>query len=148
MGLKLPKVTTDVDKVIDGKGLLYLLEIEVEGEMVQKIGITRRHIEDRVVEITASYFKAWRYFPYVRPKRYREVDDVLKKEAMLLEFFKDYKVDVRKKFDGYSELRDVDDIGFIVQVYEEVVTTGEISEDSKKLRDEDIEKKRAKEARK
>jgi len=136
----------DVDKVIDGKGLLYLLEIDVEGKMVQKIGITRRNIEDRVCEITASYFKAWRYFPYVRPKRFRQVDNVLKKEAMLLEFFKDYRYEVRKKFGGFSEIIDVDDIGFVVKVYEEVATTGEISEDSKKLRDKDLEEKRAKEA--
>ena len=146
MGLKLPKVSMDVDKVIDGKGLLYLLELDVDDRRVQKIGITRRSIEDRVCEITSSYFKTRRYFPYVRPKRFREVDEVFKKEAMLLEFFKSYRYEVKQKFSGFSELVDVDNIDFIVKVYEEVVNTGEISEDSKKFRDKDLKEKRAKEA--
>lgn len=135
----------DVDKVVDGKGLLYLLEIEVEGKIVQKIGITRRKIEDRVVEILTSYFKVWRYFPYVRPKRYRTVDEVFKKEALLLEFFKDYKVNASKTFGGCTELVDVD-LQLVVDVYEEVVVTGGISANTKKRRDKDLKDKGVKRA--
>ena len=139
----LPKVTTSVDKISNDKGLLYLLEIEVEGNLVQKIGVTKRKIEQRVCEIVTSYFKVWRYFPYVRPKRFRHVNEVFSKEAMLLNFFKDYKVNVTKPFSGSTELVNVDNLDFIVSVYEEVVKNGKISENSEKQRCEDLAKKKA-----
>jgi hypothetical protein len=129
VGLKL-KVSRNVDNPVDKEGTLYLLEIGIDGKMVTKIGVTGRKIEDRVVEITASCFKKYRYFPYVKPKRFRVVEEVYKKEAVLLQYFKPWKYESMNKFGGCQELIDLP-VDEIVPVYEELLLQGELSEDTK-----------------
>lgn len=99
---------------------LYLLEIEVEGELVQKIGITTRNVEDRCLEILGSYFKKHRLFPYLRPKRYRKVDDAYEKEQALLKMFEEYRFTPEKPFGGCTELVKVD-LEILVEEYEKMI---------------------------
>ena len=114
-----------VSKDLGKEGMVYLLEIDVDGKMVQKIGITTRKIEDRVVEITASYFKGRRYFPFVRPKRFRKANDILDKEQSILEWCKEYKFTPEKRFQGSSELLDMN-LDVLVTLYEQVIEGREL----------------------
>lgn len=133
MGLTDLRVNTkDVDHPVDKKGILYLLEIDVDGQRVVKIGMTCRKIEERVVEILTSHFKTYREFPYCRPKRFRQVDNVFQKEAELLSHFKKRKFVSKKKFSGCQELVNVP-IEEVVDVYEEVVER-KADENTKKQR--------------
>jgi len=110
---------------LDTKTILYLLEIEVEGVLVQKIGITSRKIEDRCLEILESYFKGHREFPYMRPKRYRKVVDAYEKEQKLLKMFEEYKYVPEKPFGGHTELIKVD-LDILVQEYEKMIEEDEM----------------------
>lgn len=117
-----PVSTSNLEHVCKREGLLYLLEIEVDGKVVVKIGVTcRDKIEDRCAEILVSHFKSYRFFPYLRPKRFRKVDDIFGKEKWLLEYFKDRKYESAKKFGGCQELVDVP-IDEVVEVYEGLVS--------------------------
>ena len=106
---------------------LYLLEIEVDNEMVYKIGITGRDkIESRCLEIIESYFKGRRYFCYLKPKRYRKVDNAFTKEQWLLEYLKEYKHEPKKgKFGGSTELVKMD-LSLLVALYEKIIKGEEV----------------------
>ena len=128
------KVSHDLENVTKADGILYVLEVEVDGKLVVKVGLTRRSdICDRVCEITTSYFQSYRYFPYVRPKKFSKVMNVYAKEQFILKYFKDCKYESAKKFSGCEELLDVD-VGVVVELYEQLVE--EDREDTKKRRRE------------
>ena len=112
------KITTKVDKE---ECILYLLEIMVGDLQVIKIGVTCRKIEDRVCEILTSFFKSYRYFPYLRPKRFRKTTDVYEKEAKLLEHFKEYKYEPDSRFSGSTELISGVDLDVVVEEYERLL---------------------------
>ena len=97
-----------------------MLDIEVDGKRVVKIGVTSRRIEERVCEILTSHFHAYRYFCYCRPKRYRKVDNPYEKEAELLKYFKARKYESEKKFGGSTELVDVT-LDEAVETYERLL---------------------------
>ena len=101
---------------------LYLLEIDVDGERACKIGITSRtKIESRCLEILESYFKGRRYFPYLKPKRFRQVEDAFVKEQWLLEYLKEYKhVPLKGSFGGSTELVKLD-LSLLVALYEQII---------------------------
>ena len=114
-------VSYDLENVGKLDGILYILEIEVDGKLVVKVGLTRRdNICERVCEITTSYFQQYRHFPYVRPKRFRQVVNVYAKEQYILKCFRDKKYKSEKKFSGCEELLDVD-VDQVVQVYEQLI---------------------------
>ena len=114
MGLKDRKVAKPVENVED-EGILYLIEMDVDGKRVVKIGLTRRPtIDDRLAEIALAHFKAYRQINYMRPKRFRKTSNVLQKEQLLL------------AFGGHSELVDVD-IMEVVQKYEEIIDVKDCS---------------------
>ena len=114
-------VSYDLENVGKLDGILYILELDVDGNRVVKVGLTRRdNICERVCEITTSYFQQYRYFPYVRPKRFRHVVNVYAKEQYILKYFKDKKYKSEKKFSGCEELLDVD-VEQVVQVYEQLI---------------------------
>ena len=117
--------TKDIDKN-KKDGIVYVLDIDVDGKQLVKIGITGRKIEDRVVEILTSHFHAYREFPRCRPKRYRKTTEMYVKEQMLLNYFSGYKYDTEKKFGGCQELVDVP-LDVVVSYYERVLD-GEILE--------------------
>lgn len=111
--------TKDIDKN-KKDGIVYVLDIDVDGKQLVKIGITGRKIEDRVVEILTSHFHAYREFPRCRPKRYRKTTEMYVKEQMLLNYFSGYKYDTEKKFGGCQELVDVP-LDVVVSYYERVL---------------------------
>lgn len=112
-------------KISDKDSILYLLELDVDGNRVKKIGITSRKIEDRCIEIIESYFKSRREFCWLRPKRFRKTDDAYKKEQWLLDYFKEYKYTIDKKFSGSTELVDID-LDILVDVYEKIINGEEM----------------------
>jgi hypothetical protein len=112
-------------KVEDARSILYLLDMELEGKKVRKIGITSKRIEDRLVGIATSVFSKHRYFPYIYPKRFRKVDSALVKEQKILEYMKEYKWASEKEFGGHTEMLDVE-LDVLVDVYEKVVKGEEL----------------------
>ena len=115
------QVSHDLEHLGRKEGILYLLDIEVDGKRVVKIGVTcRPKIEDRVCEILTSHFHAYRFFNYCRPKRFRKVENPYDKEAQLLKYFKDRKYESEKIFSGCQELVEVD-LDEAVEVYERLV---------------------------
>ena len=112
-------------KVEDARSILYLLDMELEGKKVRKIGITSKKIEDRLVGIATSVFSKHRYFPYIYPKRFRKVDSALVKEQKILEYMKEYKWTSEKEFGGHTEMLDVE-LDVLVDVYEKVVKGEEL----------------------
>ena len=126
MGLKDRKVAKPVENVED-EGILYLIEMDVDGKRVVKIGLTRRPtIDDRLAEIALAHFKAYRQINYMRPKRFRKTSNVLQKEQLLLAYFADRKYESALPFGGHSELVDVD-IMEVVQKYEEIIDVKDCS---------------------
>jgi len=112
------KITTDVE---EDKQIVYLLDMDIDGTQVIKIGVTGRKIEDRVVEILTSFFYKYRYFCRLRPKRFRKTTNAYEKEAQLLEHFKEYKYESEHKFSGCTELITGIDLDVVVAEYERVL---------------------------
>lgn len=104
----------------DDEGILYLVAFELEGKSLVKIGVTTRNIEDRVLEILAGIFKAYREFPYCRPKRFRKTTHIHSKEAALHKYFTSYKYTTKHKFGGSTEFFDVPE-SEVVEVYERLL---------------------------
>lgn len=112
-------------KVEDARSILYLLDMELDGKKVRKIGITSKKIEDRLTGIATSVFSKHRYFPYIYPKRFRKVDNALAKEQKILKYMEEYKWASEKEFGGYTEMLDVE-LDVLVDVYEKVVRGEEL----------------------
>ena len=120
MGLKDRKVAKPAE-VVEDEGILYLIEMDVDGKRVVKIGLTRRAtIDERLVEIALAHFKAYRQINYMRPKRFRKTSNVSQKEQLLLWYFSSRRYVSEKPFTGHTELIDVD-IAEVVQKYEEII---------------------------
>ena len=114
------RVNTSLDSLPQDRGIVYLLDIEVDGKQVTKIGMSKRLVEERVVEILTSYFKSYRYFPYCKPMKFTKTLDPLAKEQILLEYFKDYKYESLLRFGGCQEIVDVD-VQLIKLAYKKVL---------------------------
>ena len=120
MGLKDRKVAKPTE-VVEDEGILYLIEMDVDGKRVVKIGLTRRAtIDERLVEIALAHFKAYRQINYMRPKRFRKTSNVSQKEQLLLGYFSSRSYVSEKPFTGHTELVDVD-IMEVVTKYEEII---------------------------
>lgn len=110
-------VSTDSIKE-DSKGILYLLEIELEGKKLVKIGFTKRaKVEDRVVEILTSIWKRYREFPKTYVKRFSTFEDVYEREQELHSMFAEYKYETQYKFSGCQEMFDIE-LDKVVEVYD------------------------------
>lgn len=107
-------------KVTKQDGILYVVHFKLDGKELVKIGVTSRSIEDRVSEILVSIFKAYREFPYCRPKRFRKTENMYDKESQLHEYFKDCKYVPQYKFGGCTEFFDVS-LEEVVEVYERLL---------------------------
>lgn len=120
MGLKDRKVAKPTE-VVEDEGILYLIEMDVDGKRVVKIGLTRRAtIDERLVEIALAHFKAYRQINYMRPKRFRKTSNVSQKEQLLLGYFSSRRYVSEKPFTGHTELVDVD-IMEVVTKYDEII---------------------------
>ena len=126
MGLRDRKVAKPAEMVED-EGILYLIEMDVDGKRVVKIGLTRRAtIDERLAEIALAHFKAYRQINYMRPKRFRKTSNVLQKERLLLGYFSSRKYTSEKSFTGHTELVAVD-IMEVVEKYEEIINDKDCS---------------------
>lgn len=92
----------------DSAGILYVLIFKLDECEYIKIGITQRKVEERVCEILTSFFQKIRRFPYCYPKRYSRMDNVLAKESMMHEYFKEYRVTLDKISGGTEFFRGID----------------------------------------
>ena len=93
----------DKDRLKDKKGIVYVLYLWHEDEIVVKIGVTGRRVEDRAVEILLSYFHSYRVFPKTYPRRFRKTEVMYEKEAMLHRYFGEYRYRFEKDFNGSTE---------------------------------------------
>ena len=126
MGLKDRKVAKPAE-VVEDEGILYLIEMDVDGKRVVKIGLTRRPtIDERLAEIALAHFKAYRQINYMRPKRFRKTSNVLQKEQLLLAYFANRRYESALPFTGHTELVDVD-ITEVVKKYEEIIDVKDCS---------------------
>ena len=91
------------------EGIVYLLDMEVDDVRVVKIGVTRRKIWERVVEITTSYFHKYRYFPRVKPMKFSKANGYFAVETMLHRYFREMKYWAKEQFMGSNELFKVDE---------------------------------------
>ena len=124
MGLRFKTSTKYLDK---NDGMVYLLEIHLEDKVLVKIGITSRNkIEDRVTEISVGIFKSYRFFPYIRPKRFKKTTEITTKESMLHTYFKDRRYTTQYQFGGHTELFDVP-LDEAVEMYERVLNGEDIN---------------------
>lgn len=98
------KLKVSTEAAAKPEAMLYLLELEIDGTTVYKIGITSRKIEERVTEILSSHFGIYRYFPYCRPKRFRKLENAYEHEQALHKYLKEYQYHPYNKFDGSTEL--------------------------------------------
>lgn len=119
------KVSTSKEMLDPSTAIVYLLELDIDGKTVVKIGMTTRKIEDRVLEILLSCFKQYREFPRCRPKRFKKTIDAYGKEQLLLRYFSDYKYTSGKVFGGCQELVDVP-LDVVVDAYERVLNGEEL----------------------
>jgi len=109
-------------------GIVYLLYLYLDdGTRVVKIGITSRKIEERVVEILTSYFKTYRVFPRLYPKRFKKTTDNYRKEQALHKYFSRRAHLFSKPFDGSSEFFDIDDEDELLKVYEDCLVDVDIN---------------------
>lgn len=109
-----------------GSGILYILVMDIDGEVVYKVGVTQRDkIEERVCEILTSFFKSYRYFPWTRPKRFKKTDDVYEKETKMHKYLKEYQYKPEKRFGGSTELFTGIALDTLVDLYEKIIVGDE-----------------------
>lgn len=122
MGLR--KVSTKATG--EDLGMVYLLEVHIEEQVLVKIGITQRSkITDRVTEILVGIFNKYRYFPYIYPKRFKSTDRVFEKEATLHNHFNDRRYKTEHVFGGSTEFFNIP-LDEAVCAYEKVLKGEEL----------------------
>lgn len=109
-----------INKNIQDKGIVYILQIDLEDRQLVKIGTTSRKIEERVVEILTSIWKYYRIFPKTYVARFKALDSPLDKEAQLLKYFSNYSYLTEHKFSGCTEIFDID-VEAAKRAYDEMV---------------------------
>lgn len=108
-------------EIASDSGILYVLILDIDGETVYKIGVTKRQIFDRVSEIVLSFYHKYRYFPYCKPKRFKTVENVYEKEANMHRALKEYKYTPINQFSGSTECFSGLDLDVVLEVYERVL---------------------------
>lgn len=118
--MKLKVCTSNLTDKETSSGILYVLEIELEGKKLVKVGVTERDVEVRVCEILTSIWKRYREFPRCYPKRFRVVVDVYGKEAEMHRRLEMYRYVTEHVFSGHTEMFLVD-LDLVVEEYEKVI---------------------------
>lgn len=117
--LKLRISTKDIED--NDRGILYVLVFKLADESeVIKVGVTKRKIEDRVVEILTGMFKHLRYFPYCKPKKFTTVDKVYEKEAEMHRRLAEFSHKFDYVFGGSTEYFSGVSVEAIIKEYEDV----------------------------
>ena len=88
----------------DNKGIVYVLQLDLEDKQLVKIGITTRKIEERVVEILTEIWKKYGIFPRCYVARYSSVDDYLDMESYLHKYYREFQYTCEHKFVGSTEV--------------------------------------------
>lgn len=110
--------TSDIITAV--RGIVYVLEIEVDGKTVVKVGHTMRpKVEDRVCEILTSMWKRYRVFPKCYVKRYKAFDTPAAVEKRLHKQLKDYRYTPKYAFSGSTEFFDLP-LSEVVSLYDKV----------------------------
>lgn len=116
------------------KGIVYILEIELEEKLIVKIGVTTRaKVEERVAEILISIWKKYRIFPRCYVKRYRHFDNPYAIETLLHNALKDKQYVTKHVFSGSTEMFDVP-LELAVHLYEVLYNGGSKDEIEDELR--------------
>lgn len=115
MKLSLSRVGIEPPK----KGIVYVLEIELEGKKLIKVGITSRRVEERVCEILTSIWKRYRVFPSCYVKRYKTFVSPADKEVRLHKQLQGYRYTTKFAFTGNTEIFDVS-LDTVVEMYDAI----------------------------
>lgn len=113
----------DRKQIAEDEGIVYLLEMTIEGDKYVKVGVTTRDIEVRMCELAVSCWKQYRYMPHIYSKRHRKTQHIYEKEAEILKILEEYRAEPDKKVQGHTELHRVD-LECAVMVYESVLKDG------------------------
>lgn len=124
------KIKTNKSSEFKNEGLLYVLYLWHEEQLIVKVGVTSRKIEERVVEILTSYYHKYRVFPKLYPKRFRNTTEVYNKEAMMHKYFIDKKHEFDKVFSGSTEFFFGIDEEELLTVYEDAMNGVDINDSS------------------
>ena len=116
-----------VDKeLVKDKGIVYVLELELEDVKLVKIGMTcRDKVEDRVVEILTECWKRYRYFPRCYVARYKKVNNPLGMEQDLHKYFDEYRYETEFRFGGSSEVFNLD-VQLVKDAYDKYLKEGKL----------------------
>lgn len=104
---------------VKDKGIVYVLQLDMEDKQLVKIGITTRKVEDRVSDILVAIWKRYKIFPRCYVARYSKIDNYLGMEAFLHEYFKEFKYECEYKWGGSTEMFLLD-IETVKSKYDEV----------------------------
>ena len=91
------------------KGVVYVLELELEEKKLVKVGVTcREKVEERVCEILTAVWKRYRYFPRCYVKRFSTFDLPYDIEARIHAELEEYRYQTVHVFTGSTEIFLVD----------------------------------------
>jgi hypothetical protein len=115
------KLTVSTSNIITAKrGIVYVLEIDLEGKKLVKVGLTHRpRVEDRVCEILVSIWKRYRVFPQCTVKRYSSFNNPAAVEKRLHKELKEFRYTPKFSFSGSTEFFDIS-LNDVVSLYEDV----------------------------
>jgi hypothetical protein len=116
-------------------GIVYVLELHLEDKVLVKIGITKRRIKDRVLEILDAIHSKYRYYPHCKQLRFKTVNDPRSVESSLHEYFTRYSYTTEHKWGGSTELFDVDK-EIVKAAYDRLLEEGTLDEDYYGYRDD------------
>jgi len=103
-------------------GLVYLLKLNMRGQIVYKIGYTSRRIYQRVAELTIDVYKKMGYFPSVEVLRTDKTRFHVEMERELLEQTKQWQYTSDIQIEGITEYRTGCDENQLIQMYIELST--------------------------
>lgn len=107
IGSSLGKITTKLSTKVD-KGIVYILQVDIEERHLIKIGVTSRaKVEERVTEILTEVWKKYRYFPRTYVARYKKVYNPYGFEQLLHDYFDSKRYNTEHKFGGSTEFFDI-----------------------------------------
>ena len=101
------------------KGILYLLELELEDKKLVKIGVTSRPMRDRLAELCIAMWNVYRYVPRIYVKKYTLVEGYISKEKELHKYFKNRKYKCEHNFCGSCEVFDAP-MEEVVEIYNKI----------------------------
>ena len=113
----------------NNRGIVYVLKIWVDDDKcVYKVGVAARkyskgydnRLEKRVCEISTAFYQVYRYFPKIKPLRFKEVNNHFKMETVLHHMCCDYRYCADKQIDGCTELFDIDE-DMLIEMYDNIV---------------------------